>query len=87
MDHAGSMFGVWIRGCSQEGEVAVRCPNKATCGGRNLRKISFFASKNAMDIGHLGPEIVKKLIEIGFCFNPIRPLSIDRKRIGADRRL
>ena len=50
----------------KEGEVAVRCPNRTTCGGQNLRRISFFASKNAMDIDHLGPEIVKKLIEIGF---------------------
>ncbi|MBF5058550.1 NAD-dependent DNA ligase LigA [Candidatus Neptunochlamydia vexilliferae] len=50
----------------KEGEVAVRCPNKTACGGQNLRRISFFASKNAMDIDHLGPEIVKKLIELGF---------------------
>ncbi|MCB1074886.1 MAG: NAD-dependent DNA ligase LigA [Simkania sp.] len=49
-----------------EGEVAVRCPNRISCGGQNLRRISFFASKNAMDIEHLGPEIVKKLVEIGF---------------------
>ncbi len=54
----------------REGEVAVRCPNKATCGGQNLRRISFFASKNAMDIDHLGPEIVKKLIEMGFVSTP-----------------
>jgi len=53
-----------------EGEVAVRCPNKATCGGQNLRRISFFASKNALDIDHLGPEIVKKLIEMGFVLTP-----------------
>ena len=31
--------------------------------GQNLRRLSFFASKNAMDISHLGPEIMKKLIE------------------------
>lgn len=48
-----------------EGEVAVRCPNRAGCSGQNLRRISFFASKNAMDIDHLGPEIVKKLVECG----------------------
>ena len=50
----------------KEGEVAVRCPNKTGCGGQNLRRISFFASKNAMDIENLGPEIVKKLVEFGF---------------------
>jgi len=50
----------------KEGEVAVRCPNRVDCGGQNLRRISFFASKNAMDIDHLGPEIVKKLVDFGF---------------------
>ncbi|MDJ0652035.1 MAG: NAD-dependent DNA ligase LigA [Simkaniaceae bacterium] len=50
----------------KEGEVAVRCPNQAKCGGQNLRRLSFFASKNAMDIDHLGPEIIKKLADYGF---------------------
>lgn len=54
----------------REGEVAVRCPNKTSCGGQNLRRIAFFASKNAMDIDHLGPEIVKKLVEVGFVSTP-----------------
>ena len=49
----------------KEGEVAIRCPNKIRCGGQNLRRISFFVSKNAMDIDNLGPEIVKKLMEAG----------------------
>ncbi|MGE0197929.1 MAG: NAD-dependent DNA ligase LigA [Simkaniaceae bacterium] len=49
----------------KEGEVAVRCPNKTRCAGQNLRRLSFFASKNAMDIDHLGPEIIKKLIDHG----------------------
>lgn len=50
----------------REGEVAVRCPNKTRCGGQNLRRLAFFASKNAMDIDYLGPEIVKKLVDYGF---------------------
>ncbi len=50
----------------KEGEVAVRCPNRTGCGGQNLRRLSFFASKNAMDIDHLGPEIIKKLVEGSF---------------------
>ncbi|NGX50632.1 MAG: DNA ligase [Chlamydiae bacterium] len=48
-----------------EGEVAVRCPNTRECGGQKLRRMSFFVSKNAMDIENLGPEIVKKLSESG----------------------
>ncbi len=46
-----------------KGEVAVRCSNQALCGGQNRRQISFFVSKNAMDIDHLGPEIVNKLVD------------------------
>ncbi|NRA89980.1 MAG: NAD-dependent DNA ligase LigA, partial [Simkaniaceae bacterium] len=54
----------------KEDEVAVRCPNRSSCGGQNLRRISFFVSKNAMDIDHLGPEIVKKLIDMGLVSSP-----------------
>lgn len=50
----------------KEGEVAVRCPNRVECSGQNLRRLAFFVSKNAMDIDHLGPEIVKKLLDFGF---------------------
>jgi DNA ligase (NAD+) len=48
-----------------EGEVAVRCPNTEGCKEQNLRKIVFFASKDAMDIGHLGEKVVEQLIEKG----------------------
>lgn len=50
----------------KEGEVAVRCPNRTKCSGQSLRRLSFFASKKAMDIDHLGPEIVKKLVDHGY---------------------
>lgn len=50
------------------GEVAVRCPNKTLCKGQNLQRLIFFASKNAMNIENLGPEIVKKLVEHGYLF-------------------
>lgn len=50
----------------KEGEVAVRCPNRTTCSGQSLRRLTFFASKKAMDIDHLGPEIVKKLVDHGY---------------------
>jgi len=47
-----------------EGEVAVRCPNPE-CGDQVLRRIAFFASKDAMDIGHMGPKVVQQLVEKG----------------------
>lgn len=47
-----------------EGEVAVRCPNEE-CPEQNLRKIVFFASKDAMDISHLGEKVVEQLVSKG----------------------
>ncbi|MEM7174642.1 MAG: NAD-dependent DNA ligase LigA [Chlamydiota bacterium] len=58
-----------------EKEVAVRCPNRTDCGGQNERRIAFFVSKKALDIDHLGPEIIKKLIDAK-CIN--RPSDIYR---------
>lgn len=46
-------------------EVAVRCPNPH-CGAQNMRKIIYFASKQAMDIEHMGEKVIEKLIEKGF---------------------
>ncbi|NGX60442.1 MAG: DNA ligase [Chlamydiae bacterium] len=48
----------------REGEVAIRCLNR-DCGDQVLRRISYFASKDAMDIEHLGPKIVQQLVEKG----------------------
>lgn len=47
-----------------QGEVAVRCPNK-NCGDQVLRRMTFFASKDAMDIEHMGPKVVQQLVEKG----------------------
>lgn len=51
------------------GQVAVRCPNRDTCGGQHLRRINFFVAKNAMDIDTLGEKIVAKLVEKGIIAN------------------
>ena len=47
-----------------EGEVAVRCPN-AECPEQCLGRIVFFASKDAMDISHLGEKVVEQLVSKG----------------------
>jgi DNA ligase (NAD+) len=47
-----------------EGEVAIRCPNRV-CQGSHLRQIIHFASKQAMDIEHMGEKVVEKLFELG----------------------
>lgn len=46
------------------GEVAVRCPSKE-CQAQVLRRMIFFASKDAMDIGHMGPKVIEQLYEAG----------------------
>ncbi|MEI8301504.1 MAG: NAD-dependent DNA ligase LigA, partial [Chlamydiota bacterium] len=48
----------------KEGEVAVRCPN-VKCLAQSQRRFIFFASKQAMDIDHLGEKVMLKLIEHG----------------------
>ncbi len=48
----------------REGEVAVRCPNP-DCFGQRMRRISYFASKHAMDIEHMGEKVVEQLVAKG----------------------
>ena len=48
----------------EEGEAAVRCTN-AACPAQLSRGIEHFASKDAMDIDGLGPQIVEALIREG----------------------
>lgn len=49
---------------STEGEVAIRCPNPK-CLQQKIRKILYFASKQAMDIEHMGGKLVEQLVEKG----------------------
>ena len=49
----------------REGEVAIRCPN-LKCLGQRVRRLSYFASKQAMDIDHLGERVVEQLVDKGF---------------------
>lgn len=49
-------------------EVAIRCPN-AQCPARLKWRIEHFASRDAMDIHHLGRKTIDKLIENGFINN------------------
>lgn len=48
------------------GEVAVRCPNVASCPEQHLRRIIYFAGKEAMDIENMGEKIVEHLMSKGF---------------------
>lgn len=44
-----------------EEEVAVRCPNAEGCPEQQMGRIAYFASKDAMDIEHLGEKVVEQL--------------------------
>jgi DNA ligase (NAD+) len=46
-----------------EGEVAIRCPNFRGCEEQIIRRITYFASKEAMDIDHLGEKVVEQLVK------------------------
>lgn len=52
------------RAVHQKGEVAIRCPNPR-CEGQRVRRIAYFASKQAMDIEHMGERVVEQLVEQG----------------------
>ena len=53
----------------EEGEAAVRCTN-ASCPAQLSRGIEHFASKDAMDIDGLGPQIVEALIRANLIRDP-----------------
>jgi DNA ligase (NAD+) len=46
-----------------EDEVAVRCPNAKGCEEQIIRRIAYFAAKDAMDIDHLGIKVVEQLVK------------------------
>jgi DNA ligase (NAD+) len=51
------------------GEVAVRCTNNA-CPEQQLRRIVYFAGKDAMDIDNLGEKVVEQLVKRHFVKKP-----------------
>lgn len=51
------------------GEVAYRCVNKS-CYAVNLRNLTHWASRNAMDIEGLGPKIIEQLVKQGLVKDP-----------------
>lgn len=51
-------------------ETAVRCPNSEKCPEQQLRKIFYFAGKEAMNIEHLGKKVIEQLFERGFVQKP-----------------
>lgn len=50
----------------EEGFVAIRCPNRASCPAQIHSKIVHFVSRNAMDIEGLGEKQVNRFLELGW---------------------
>jgi len=63
-----------------EGEVAVRCKNRM-CPARLKWRIKYFASRDAMDIDHLGGSTVDKLIEKGYVDSIADLYTLNREKI------
>ncbi len=64
------------------GEVAVRCPNNEGCPEQQLRKITYFASKDAMDIDNLGVRVIEQLLQKGFVKRPSDLYALTEKELS-----
>ncbi len=69
-----------------EGEAAVRCTN-SSCPAQLSRSIEHFASKGAMNIDGLGPQIVELLLREGLIANVADLYSLKWEQIAALERM
>ena len=65
----------------EEGEAAVRCTN-ASCPAQLSRGIEHFASKDAMDIDGLGPQIVEALIRADLIRDPADLYALTAEQVA-----
>ena len=70
----------------EEGEAAVRCTNGA-CPAQLSRGIEHFASKDAMDIDGLGPQIVEALIRADLIRDPADLYSLRAEQVAGLERM
>jgi DNA ligase (NAD+) len=52
-------------------EIALRCPNTASCPAQVQNRLEHWASKHALDIDGLGPAIIEGLMEKGWVNEPL----------------
>jgi DNA ligase (NAD+) len=68
-----------------EGEVAVRCGNPA-CPSQVRRRIEHFTRRDAMDIEHVGTQLVAQLVEKGLVKDYADLYSLTREKVeGLER--
>lgn len=64
-------------------EVAWRCDNIAGCPAQRVRRIEFFAQRNALDIEGLGGVVAEKLVERGKVAEPLDLFGLDVAALGS----
>jgi DNA ligase (NAD+) len=64
------------------GEVAVRCPNEEGCLEQQIRRLLYFAGKEAMDIDHMGEKVVIQLVQKGFIKHPSDIYRLTEKELS-----
>lgn len=75
-----------IDNSANSGEVAVRCTNSA-CPAQLSRSLEHFASKDAMNIEGLGPQIVELLLENGLIADAADLYSLRAEQIASLERM
>jgi DNA ligase (NAD+) len=63
-------------------EVIWRCPNPS-CDAKLVRRIMYYASSNGMDIDHLGPSTIERLIEAGLVEDLADIYFLEKDRVRA----
>jgi DNA ligase (NAD+) len=64
------------------GEIAVRCPNEETCVEQQIRRFTYFAGKDAMDIEHMGEKVMTHLVQKGFVTVPSDIYKLTKEEVS-----
>lgn len=65
----------------EEAAVAFRCPNSSTCKEQVLRRIIYFAGKDAYDIENFGEKVAEMLFKKGYVQTPADIFKLTRENL------
>lgn len=65
----------------EESAVAFRCPNSLTCKEQVLRRIIYFAGKDAYDIENFGEKVAEMLFKKGYIQTPADIFKLTREEL------
>ncbi|HNX49237.1 MAG TPA: NAD-dependent DNA ligase LigA [Thermoanaerobaculaceae bacterium] len=66
----------------EDGEVAIRCPNRA-CPAVQRQRLAHFCSRAGLDIEGLGKRLIEQLLAAGLVTDPASLWDLDRERLAA----